>query len=208
MSAYDLLLERAAASLPGVTTGLLQGELAALLRDFFKQSRAWREILEDLSTENEILDLGKENLSGKILGVIGPLWTKDRYIWPASWAPKVQRAPGMTPAYYHTLPSSFIRFRFSPPLGDELTGLNAEVYLAPLHNGVQSIPDMLLELHEEALLAGLQGRMMLKPKKPYTDAQLGAENMREYRMGVNQARHMANKGRTTAPELWIFPGWG
>ncbi len=208
MSAIDNILNRTIAGLPGITVPILEAELQGLLVDFFKQTRAWRADFSDASTSDGVLDVGAIPMSGKVVGIIGVIQHgTERSIVPVGAKPRMSLSPGLQPMVYYNIPNSYARVGFAPELSGEITGLSGQVYLIPLTNSLRTMPDDVLELHTEALLSGLQGRMMRKPGKPFTNMKEGNVLMVEYRMGANQARHQANKGRTTSPEPWRYPGW-
>lgn len=205
MKTIDRIVERSAASLPGATTPLLHAELYAMLTDFCKQSRAWRHLFKNLTTQNYVLELDNEAIPGRVLGVIGAIAHDGRPVFPTAGRLRSDFAPSLTPTHYCVTTPSFTHVEFFPPPTRELDNLEVLVYLGPEEGACELLPVQLLNLHEDALVAGMEGRMMLKPKKPYSDAKLGAMKMAEYRMGVKQARIQASKGHTTAPAPWRFP---
>lgn len=204
------ILERAVAALPGATESMLRAEFQALVKDFCRQSRAWRLMLRDVATTNMQIDLlalpaPLGPLPGVPLGAIGAIQNGDRWITPRANRHR-DWAGGDSPLHYYAVPPTATTLAFWPTPDVELSELRIEIYLTPYSAG--TIPDDLCFHYDEALLAGLKGRMMLLPKKPYTDEKSGPLAMTEYRQGINQARHQANKSRTTGPEPWHYPGWG
>jgi len=210
MDTTTRILERAASELPGATATLLEAELHALVSDFCRQTRAWRYWLTDLSTPADspgVLDLREYSYPGRVLGIIDAVWVGPWPVYPVadSQAPQKLRERVGTPLAYQTTPPRFSEIVFLPTPPQALSGIRVEVFLGPVPGDCSQLPDELYADIEEALVDGLVGRMTMKPKKPYSDAKLGAVRLSAYRAGCRRARVQASKSRTTAPSPWHYP---
>lgn len=206
MNQAHRLIERALVSLPGAALPMVEDELRATLVEFFRKSRAWRQKLENVSSVNGSINLANHIKGGRVFGVVAPLRHENGLIWPMTRKPFPTYTVDL-PYRYYTPPSSFSTLVLAPTPTEDLTGLEIEAFLGPLSNGAGAVPEDLLLNYEDAIVSGVVGRLMLQPRRPYSDTRTGALRVTAFRQGINEARLSANKGRTEAPPEWYYPSW-
>lgn len=84
------------------------------------------------------------------------------------------------------------------PTPDVAGTLKLEVVLKPSLTAT-GVDDALFNEYREAIVHGALGRLMLSPKKPYSDAQLGAYHAQQFTIKTGQAGMRAARNYTRAP---------
>lgn len=77
------------------------------------------------------------------------------------------------------------------------SALRIEAALKPTISST-TFPTWMLERYSETIAHGAKARMMLSPKKPYSDAKLGAYHQQQFFLGIADARTRAARGATRA----------
>jgi hypothetical protein len=72
-------------------------------------------------------------------------------------------------------------------------------------DGYVQFPQWIAGRYMDTLLAGVVGRMMAQPAKPYTNLPLASAQLRAYEAGKNAARVEVRKQNTRGTQTWRFP---
>jgi hypothetical protein len=99
-----------------------------------------------------------------------------------------------TPAYVLSMPSSL---KLVPKPDVEGT-LKLIVALKPDYDAT-GVDDGIFQEYREAIVHGAKARLMLSPRKPYTDAERAALNMQQFNSKVMAAGVRASRNYTLAP---------
>jgi hypothetical protein len=198
-------------SLPGVGLPLLEHELRRAAQDFFSGSRAWRIVLDPIGTEAGVFeyqmmaddrgqDVVRIEAAAYLSGGLDVLTLPDvvtRYgadWWNASGSPAA--VTQLRPGYISLCPTP------DAAVADALV-LTVSVRPSDTSTGID---DDLAIKFRSALIDGAKGRLMLMPKKPWTDFQLGSVLSARFGDKVDDARSKAERaygrGRVRSRPQW------
>lgn len=95
-------------------------------------------------------------------------------------------------------------FEFVQPSDVADLDIVTDVVLRP-SNAAASIPDNLYSEYRDTIAMGARGRLMMSPKKPYTNLNLGADLTNRFKMSIQDANLRAFRGRgQTAPRIQAY----
>lgn len=189
--------------IPGATQSFIEQNLLAVLRDFFMVSNAW---LVDTATIEVVPGQADYTVPSPVaatnIGLVLAVQTNDgRSLWPMDriggfW----QRGRDLS-SYYCPSPG-VIRFMM---ILDNTASFTALVSLVPT---TIELPRDLREQYQGTLEAGVMGKMLMLPNRPWTDIRQGTLLWRQYLNGRNIARVTAMRAFTPAGHGWQFPRFG
>lgn len=118
--------------------------------------------------------------------------------------PDWRAATAATPSYYNNLPGSLAVRLFPIPMNANRAQLTLRVAFAPVF-AATTLPDALVNDHNEVILNGARARLFKQPRKPWTDLVTASAEMLLFTNGKVNARiksiHDGTPGsiRTRAP---------
>lgn len=205
MKTWDSLLDLVMPHAPGLTVALAAHNIKLAAREFCKRSRAWR---VDAVAVNLVAGLGSYDLvspiaetgsvgivEARILGATKPLEsaTVDQL---DSTLPGWKSAIGQV-RYYTQLSPSSITLVKAPPESVSAALLLVLAVMPTLD--ATGVADWLFDLYGEAIAEGALGKLMLMPKKPWTDAALGAAYTTRFGTACDGANIHAERAFGKAP---------
>jgi len=194
--------------LPGALDHVLEAEVVQTIKNFCRESSAWRDMIYGLDVqpnEREITLQWGNGSQGTVLGVLR-LYSGGNQISQLSHAPWESSAR-LTLAWTSNPSDPSIIVLAEIPTEELLEQLDAYVYLEPV-NPTLYVPPTLLSDFWEIIFDGSVGRMYSHPNKPYSDPILAQYHWRRYRTGTILARDKASRGFTGNAQNWVFPRFG
>jgi hypothetical protein len=190
---YDTLLP----DLPGCTPTMANVALRHAAREFCSKTLAWNEWRGpqdtsdasiqydfDVATTENVVKLLGATLAGNDLKVLA------QNDLPLDW----QTAPGCRSGIVTIdLRSFFV-------LPQRAAGLAIKTWIAlqPSKKGA-GVPDALFDQYEEDICAGAKARLMLSPKKPYSDAGLAGTHRADFDTRIGRATRAVEKSFSRVP---------
>lgn len=176
--------------LPGVLDTGLELELFNVFDEFLQKSKFWQ---EDINYTT-ILNTTSYALTGTQPGAMTDLMTN------------VNANGAYIAASMGTLAT--LDLVASPTQVEVLTATVAYTVFDPADvNGYPQIPADMLHKYGVGILAGLIGRMMTQPAKPWTNQQLGIFNIRKFNGTVAQARADVRHENIYDGQTWRYPNF-
>ena len=180
----DILIEHAHIRLPGSTTGTIQLELGALLREFCDYTMVWTAQTPFNTIVNQtayILPDPPDGIVSRLLNVVDV----DNRPTLATYAPPSTVVLGRTPNTVQALTANFV--------------------LLPDNYDPLGVPDWVLAKYRNGLLDGVTGRMMAQAAKPYSNAQGAIAYTTLYRKARAQAKNEVLHQFSFRGQGWIYP---
>ena len=187
------LVDSARVNLPGATEGMLQLELFNVVEEFCRETNAWLdETCLTLCKDKCEYPIWSTDSGGEIyrlMSVESARPTDPRFT-ATSWMPK----PGV------------LKFDFHPTTPQDL---KVTTSLSPSELGKKQsfpgIPDWMWSEYAPIFTAGLTGKLMAQPAKPYSSPQLATSYLGKYRREMAHTRMYLIHGRTYGGQNWNFP---
>lgn len=195
--------------LAGVSPGVVNVELAAAIRDYFLESRAWRmtigpaDLTAPSATQTFTVDVNTD-----VVWIHG-VWLEGTGVTRTDLAAEtVRRTDGQTglPRRYTTdsVPN-VIRYHPTPDV--TFPGVVwADVSLAPSAVAVV-FPDIAVTHHFNGILEGALWRVFRMPNKPWTDAVAANIARAEFQRRVLEARALSDQSYLRTDPGFRFPPW-
>ena len=187
------VVDSARVNLPGATEGMLRLELFNVVEEFCRETNAWRNCicfsLVPQKCEYPIYPTDSAGEIYRLLGVESACPTDPRFTAHA-WMP----LPGI------------VRIDFPPSAYQDL---HAMVALSPSELGrneqYPGLPDHMWSEYGPILTAGVIGKLMAQPAKPYSSTQLAPSYLGKYRREIARTRMFLQHGRLQDGQRWTFP---
>ena len=204
MATFNDLYDYTMPYLPGAEPGIIDFHIRRALREFFKRTSVWREVIEFTTTPGEAT-YQLQPTAGVVAAVMSV--HIDGH-WRAA-IPENKRDPyiaaGLPTAWYSLLPQ--VITLYPQPAGT--TGIRVEAALTlPLDDTARSFPDSVLEEHAEAIAAGVISAMMLMPGKPWTQREAGAMYGRIFGSAIRDTRGKLRDGGQPNQSTFHGPRFG
>lgn len=198
---HDLLLPE----LPGCTIAMVNLHLRETARDFCRRTSAWRQDLAAVNTVGGQADYPLTLPAESQLVRVTDLTVHGRRLWRSVELDKAD-AGAQQPKYGITEPPfdlddnlSEITLHADEVPGESVVGgLQASAVLTPTTTAT-ALPDFLLGQYSEAMRHGTLARLMLMPKKPWTDRVLAGVYEGLWQEALNFAAYQAQVGNTRRP---------
>lgn len=198
-------------ALPGCSKELLDHELRRAAQDFFNRSRAWRVTLDPISLEAGLADyeLIADDRAMSVVRI-----EEAGYLTSPL---KILSLPEMITRYgadWHSRsgqPEAITQLRpgvatiYATPSADVTDALLLTVAVKPSDSANGIDEDMATRFREELIL-GAKGRLMLMPKKPWTDGQAGSLAAAQFGDRIDTARSQAERAYGRA-RVRVKPVW-
>jgi hypothetical protein len=185
--AITRLMSNARVHLPGALDTAIEQELFSVMDEFLQTSRIWREDIELTATADET---EYEILSEEGGSIFALLALKNENDIPVA---ATMAVPGMI--VLNAAPSSQATY----------TATVALTAVYPTSAELPDFPEWLIQSYGEVLVAGLIGRMMTQPAKPYFNERLAIFHGRRFRNGIARARLEAQRKNLHGAQAWSFP---
>jgi len=195
-SGVHYLYDRARIELVGASDAMIRAMMYDTFMEFFNDSSIWLETIPGeifpftqlyyLQPGNP-LSLGDAFPAGRIIrlaGVIGENHFPQGAVMPQPPVMMLQFIPSNQMAVWATVIKNV---------------------KAPHDGGVPQVPNHIVEKYEPYLLAGIKGRMMQQPNRPYTEVKAGILQYQMFRQGVTMARVAAQRGNVWGGQAWAYP---
>lgn len=189
---------------PGIVRAVARRELINAAREFYRQSGAWREVLENTyfddgdyqytvvpsNSESEVIQVTSVEVNGSLLTAVTERPVGDRQDGtPTQWFPT-----GLNTLEIWPTPEQY---------DDEV---RIRVILIPTESAT-TFPDAAYAKYYEALLDGVLGKLYGHPAKPYSNPSLAEYHLRRFRNAIGEAV-AEQKGGGFAGQNWQFPKFG
>jgi len=192
----------------GAGVDIINQEIKSAIREFYRKSGLWVETLENLATSAVVstLDLSAAAVSaGHDASVLSTVSIKydNNYLIPQH---VLDTDPtGDTPVQYYGLSAGSVRL-IPTPIATVANIMDAVVVLQPLFTS-DFVPNDAKDIWFDGIMDGILGRIMVHPKKPYTNAVLAQYHLKRFNNTIGEARDTARRRYTKTENSWTFPAW-
>ena len=204
----DLWMKPLLARLSGATESTVRCELGAAIREFYLQSRAWREQIGpyNVYANNDLVWLNPVDAYSYVVWVRGAwLQDGDRRDYLAASTFRDTRPTTGRPTAFSTPDPYVLRLH---PVPDTAMGavLWIDAALAPAVDASR-FPNIAATHHFDAILEGALARLLVIPNKPWTDPVLGMRYSQTFRRRCMEWRSISEQGYSHADQGWRFPAF-
>ena len=209
MSALTPWMQELVARISGTTEEIVQRQLIYVVRDFCRESLAWRDLLQGYSVSAgcSVVDVNPVDGRRECLQVLN-VYLDGRELEPASASrPYAGDLSDGTPMAYTCEQGPSLITLLPTPSTDSICSLAAYVALCPKCPEIW-MPPLFQQLHYEAILDGTLGRFFSQPNRPYTSERAAAYHLQRYRHKTREAWAHAQRGNTVNAVNWSFPSFG
>lgn len=202
-AAWSSLQPDVAIDVPGAPVLVIENALRRAAQQFFAKSRAWQVITDAAPVAADQAEVTITPPDNTELVRVETVWLDGRKIDPttagyldAAFGSNWTELAGAATKYLQLVPGTLRLFRI--PASDADTGLTARIAVQPSSTAA-GIPDDLGIRFREALVLGAKARLLLMPKKGWTDLELGASLMGAFDAAAASANAAATvRGHTNA----------
>jgi hypothetical protein len=182
------LMNNARIHVPGALDDSIKLELFNTLDDFLQRTNIWREDIDFVAAPGRT--------SYELIG------TEPGYV--VSLLCSVNSA-GLPVAATMEIPGT-LDLAADPSHREELTATVSYTVVDPTgSDDFPQMPEGILLKYGQWILAGVIGRMMSQPAKPYTNERMGIFNLRKYGVGVAHAISATRHKNVYGGQAWCFP---
>lgn len=208
MAALTPWLRQLVSRIPNVPEENITDELSYVIRDFCKESLAWRELLAGYNVLAGDADVDVNPVDGRrecvqVLRV--HLSGEELLPYEQPWVPEANTPD--TPKYYTCNQSHSVVTLLPTPSTSIDGGLAVYAALCPKCPD-KWVPPFFIAQYFEAILDGTLGRFYVQPYKPYTNEKAASYHLARYRNKVREAWTQALRGNTVADVGWNYPRFG
>lgn len=189
---------------PGIVRAVAKREFINSAREFYRQSYAWREVLEDtyLSDGDYSYVVTTPNADAEVIQVVS-VEVNGSLLEAKSERPVGDRGDG-TPLYWYPTGKDTIEIWPTPEQYDDEVRVRA--VLIPTDTAT-TLPDTAYSKHYDALLDGVLGRLYAHPAKTYSDPARAEYHLKWFQSAIGQAAGEQKQGGF-AGQNWQFPRFG
>lgn len=186
----------------GAVRSVVKQELSNTVREFYKDSRAWRVTVgpRNVVANRRQYILTPYDAYSEVIG-IGAVTIDGQPLRPMTRRAHVASNTTSTPMYY-SMPEPGILELYPTPL-QAMTSMFIDLHLIPAIN-VRLLPTVAGTEHYDAILDGLLGRMYAHPAKPYTNLEGAGYHLKRFRNAIGKAAGQAKQGYVGGQD-WYFP---
>jgi hypothetical protein len=191
---FEQLMFQAQTKLPGASDNGIKAELYDVLKEFFRDSNAWREDIKFTPIANQHDYVLTPLEEGQIIRLMG--------VWDGKGIP--------IPAFMHRFGEIRLVHKPSVPQPTEwFARVVKNVTLPTTRDGMPVAPDWTLQVYSVDILDGLLGKMMGQQTKSYSNGTLSTYHLRRFRTAIQIARTAAARDNVVGAQEWAYPrGWG
>lgn len=189
---------------PGAVRGVAKREFINTAREFYRQSGAWREVIESTFFADDTYQYTvlPEATNGEVIQILS-VEVNGQLLTAKSERPLGDRGDG-TPLYWFPTGPNTVEIWPTPELYDDEVRIRA--ILIPTDTA-DTLPDFSYSKHYDALLDGVLGRLYGHPAKPYSNPVLAEYHLRRFRDAIATAAAEQKQGGF-AGQNWQFPRFG
>jgi hypothetical protein len=206
MTAIDVWLKDLLPRTPGASRAVVTREFRLAAREFFAQSRTWRETLtpvDVVADQTEYTPVPSDPVNSEVLAVYGVDF--NNYPLSAIAGLPAGATAGQSP-YGWFSPEPGVVSLYPTPSEDLVGGLRFRIALSPKITATE-LPDWVFQRYYDALLDGTLGRLFAHPAKAYSNLTGADYHLRRFRTWIQQASGDAKQGHNNA-QNWSFPRFG
>jgi hypothetical protein len=205
----DLWMNPLKSRLPGAVPAQIECELHAAIREFYFQSRAWREQFGpyNIYANQDLVWLNPVDAYSNVMFVHGA-WIEDPDTGRLNLKPLTFRpTDGQVgdALYFQAADPSVLRL-WPKPAASLGAVLWVDASLVPAPDATR-LPNMAQSHHFEAILEGALSRMHMMSNKPWTDPMLGTRYNQTFRRRCMEFRAISDQGYLMADKGWRFPAF-
>lgn len=206
MTAIDVWLKDLLPRTPGASRAVVTREFRLAAREFFSQSRTWKETLDTVDVvadQAEYTPVPSDTVNSELLSVTGVEFNG------ALLSPLAGRPPGSATgraSYGWYSPEPGAVSLYPTPSEDLVDGLRFHITLLPTLT-LTELPDWVFKRYYDALFDGTLGRLYAHPAKAYSNLMGADYHLRRFRTSIQQAAGDAKQGHNNA-QNWHFPRFG
>jgi hypothetical protein len=190
---------------PGVVRSVAKRELILAAREFYRQSGAWREVVQYVDVVDGQLgySVAPSDDRAEVAFIYSVEWD-GRVLPPKSEMPVQRMEAGQPRCWYPTGPATFGLW----PMPDmyEEDALTVRV-IQTIRADATSLPPIAKVRHYDGILDGVLGRLMSHPAKPYTNPTVGTYHLNRFRNAIAMAAAEVKTG-VPSGQNWTFPSYG
>jgi hypothetical protein len=206
----DTWVKEVYAKVPGAIEGYIYDQLKLVIKDFFKRTKAWRTFCGPFTilADDGTICLNPVDSISAVIQVISVTKNGTPMI-PTSITdvPRIiiTETNSKTPSRYYVEPYDIVHMLPIPTLDVEDFLVTAA--LTPRLRDDNRIPQWIIDMHYESILAGIFQRLYSEPGKIYTNVLQGEYWGQKYRSELARARSVAAQNYKEGPQPWAFPSW-
>jgi hypothetical protein len=186
----ERLVKNVTIHVPGALEAVLKLELFNVLDEFFRDSLIWKEEVDFETEVDETFYYAVNSDPGTIISLVGVANENDAPVAATMQVPG-EITLGTAPSVVETLTATVVLTTVDPVDGD----------------GWPQMPEWILSKYRQGIAAGLLGRLMSQPAKPYTNERLSIYHYRRFRGAVALARAEAEHKNLHDGQAWRFPAF-
>lgn len=205
----DKWMQRLLVRFMGAPEALLRAELIDSVREFYKESCAWREQVGPFHVYggNELIWVNPIDAYSEAV-FIRRVWIQKpgenmRFLEPLSLR---QTDGSVGEPRYFSLPDPYVIRLWPKPDVDMGPVLWIDTTLCPLPDSTR-FPNVSLSHHFDAILNVASARIFMIPNKPWTDLALGMRFSQLSRREITRFRSQSDQGYTNSDTGWKFPSF-
>ena len=206
MTAISVWLKDLLPRTPGATRAVVAREFRLAAREFFAQSRTWRETLDPVDVvadQAEYTPVPSDPVNSELLDVIAVEFNN----FPLqSIAGRPSGATSGQAPYGWYVPEPGAVSLYPTPSEDLVGGLRFHIALTPKIDATV-LPDWIFTRYYDALFDGTLGRLFAHPAKAYSNLTGADYHLRRFRTWIQQASGDAKQGHNNS-QNWRFPRFG
>lgn len=209
MAALTPWLQQLVARISGVPEENIERELIYVVRDFCRESLAWRDLLQGYTVTADCSTVDVNPVDGRreCLQVL-KVYIDGRELEPETASrPLMDSAAVREPVAFTCEQGPSIVTLLPTPSETSIGSLSAYVALCPKCPEIW-MPPLFQQLHFEAILDGTLGRFFAQPNRPFTNERAAAYHLQRYRNKTREAWAHAQRGNTVNASNWAFPEFG
>lgn len=205
----DKWMQRLTVRFMSAPESLLRAELLDTIREFFKESNAWREQIGpyDIFANNDLIWLNPVDAYSEAV-YVKRVWVQEEGKTPSFLQPLTMRyteGTVNTPTNY-SLPDPYVIRLWPMPAVTMKSVLWVDAILCPLPDATR-LPNIAMSHHFDAILYGAFARILAIPNKPWTDLMLSMRMSQIFRRDITRLRSQSDQGYTNADPGWKFPAF-
>lgn len=187
---------------PGVPDILAENKIRESAIEFCKLSGYWQEDLDPVTTKANQPTYDIETPADAVIRHLLTVKVDGSVIQPSKTVELDRRREGWRTNTNR--PSRYVHKNMREitltPVPDDAYTIDAYASLVPTNDATE-IPDLLYDFQKEVIEAGAIFKLLMIPKKQWTDFGAGAAYRQQFYRGVKQARIDANKQYSNAPQF-------
>lgn len=185
---YQRLLDAAAVELPGATDAAIKQALYEVMHEFFEETNCWTERISVPIVANTTTYTLAIAEGGEFMRLMDLLNSHN------IGQPVISDVVGN------------ITLRDTPNAADTWTAIISKTIGIPVdREGKPEIPEWVVSRWRTVLSAGLLGRMMMQPKKPYYNQTMGQYWLRRFRNRLGNVKSANIHGNLYGANTWRYP---